>query len=162
MEEVRGMTEEKCCPRLKKEDWDKKEVEWKEKPFYKTKYHSLFHIPINFGAVVGKAMEEITSRGLDEEPAMTFSKEESIFSSTLLIALKRDAKDLETERLSGKYISMIFENGYRQTPKWIREVEKYIEGQGKVAKDFLFWYVTCPRCARKYGKTQTVILAKVV
>ncbi|TET28262.1 hypothetical protein E3J68_03285 [Candidatus Aerophobetes bacterium] len=156
------MTEEKCCPQLKKEDWDKKEVEWKEKPFYKTKYHSLFHIPINFGGVVRKAMEEITSRDLDEEPAMMFSKEESMFSSTLLISLKRDAKDLETERLSGKYISMIFENGYRQTPKWMRELGKYIEGQGKVAKDFLFWYVTCPRCARKYGKTQTVIFAKVV
>ena len=155
------MTEEKCCPQLVKENWDKKEVQWKEKPFYKTKYHSLFHIPINFGGVVRKAMEEISSRSLDEEPLMMFSKEESMFSSILLISLKRDTEDLETEKLSGRYISMIFENGYRQTPKWIKEVERYVEKQGKVAGELLFWYVTCPRCAKKYGKTQTVIFAKV-
>ena len=91
-----------------------------------------------------------------------FSKEESMFSSTLLISLKRDAKDLETERLSGKYISMIFENGYGQTPKWTRQVERYMKEQGKVAVELLFWYATCPKCARKYGKTQKVIFAKVV
>ena len=155
------MAQEKCCPKLIKGDWDKKEVQWKEKPFYKTKYYSLFHIPINFGGVVRKAMEEITSRGLDEEPVMMFSKEDSMFSATLLISLRRDAKDLETVKLSGRYISMIFENGYRQTSKWVGEVRRYVEGQGKVAKELLFWYVTCPRCAKKYGKTQTVIFTKV-
>ncbi len=155
------MTQEKCCLKLVKEDWDKKEVQWKEKPFYKTKYYSLFHIPINFGGVVKEAMEEITSRGLDEEQVMTFSKEDSIFSSTLLLSLRRDAEDLETVKLSGRYISMIFENGYRQTSKWIGKVRRYVEGQGKVAKELLFWYVTCPRCAKKYGKAQTVIFAKV-
>ncbi|GAI76205.1 unnamed protein product, partial [marine sediment metagenome] len=44
---------------------------------------------------------------------------------------------------------------------WPREVKGYIEKQGKVAKELLFWYVTCPKCARKYGKTQTVIFVKV-
>ena len=155
------MAQEKCCPKLVKEDWDRKEVQWKEKPFHKTKYYSLFHIPINFGGVVKKAMEEIASRGLDEEQVMMFSKEDSMFSSTLLLSLRGDAEDLETVKLSGRYISMIFENGYRQTSKWIGKVRRYVEEQDKVAKELLFWYVTCPRCAKKYGKTQTVIFAKV-
>ena len=46
------MAEDKCCVRLDAADWDKKEIEWKDNPFYKAKYRTIFHIPLNIGSVM--------------------------------------------------------------------------------------------------------------
>jgi len=155
------MAEEKCCVRLDAADWDKKEIEWEDKPFYKAKYRTIFHIPLNIGGVVTRTMAELDSRGLAEDPPMMLSKEESMFSSTMLFSLNEDASDLNTEKLSGKYASRLFEGGYREMGKWIRETKLYCSEIGKEAKELLFWYATCPKCAKKYGGVQTVIFAKV-
>lgn len=155
------MSEEKCCPRLNAEDWDRKEMEWNNKLFYRTKYRSIFHIPLNIGSVVTKAIAELDSKGLAEDPTLMLSREESMFSSTMLLSLNQDTSELNTEKLSGKYASRLFEGSYRETRKWVKEIKQYCEGTGKEAKELLFWYVTCPKCAKKYGGAQTVIFAKV-
>lgn len=157
------MDKEKCCPKLDKGEWDKKEFVWKDKPFYKTKYRSAFHIPLNFGGVVTKAMDVLTKHDLLSEPVVMLSKEELMFSSTLLISIKEDvnAEDMPTEKLSGKYLAMLFEGDYRKTGIWVKEMEEYLKEKGKKAEELLFWYVTCPRCTKKYGSAQEVIFAKV-
>jgi len=157
------MDREKCCPRLDKGEWDKKEFVWKEKPFYRTKYRSAFYIPLNLGGVVKKAMDEISGRDLIPEQVMMLSREESMFSSTLLVSIKEDAgaDDLPTEKLSGKYLAMLFEGSYKETGNWVKEMENYLKEKGERVGELLFWYVTCPKCVKKYESAQTVIFAKI-
>jgi hypothetical protein len=37
----------------------------------------------------------------------------------------------------------------------------YVRSKGKEIKKMYFWYTTCPKCAKVYGKNYTVILAMV-
>ena len=48
-----------------------------------------------------------------------------------------------------------------ETPKWIKKVQNYFKEQKKEIKELLFWYVTCPKCTKKYGSAQTVIFARI-
>lgn len=106
-------------------------------------------------------MQKRGSAGLLKDIPIILSKEEGLFSSTLLISLQREAKDLPIERISGRFISMLFEGKYSETPKWIKAMQEHCQKQGKEIKELLFWYITCPKCAKKYGAAQTVIFARI-
>ena len=45
--------------------------------------------------------------------------------------------------------------------KWIKEMEQFVQGKGKESTMQYFYYTTCPKCAKKYGKNYVVLLAKV-
>jgi len=57
--------------------------------------------------------------------------------------------------------SKVFEGPYRDMRKWIREMKAFVETKGKDLKKLYFFYTTCPRCAKKYGKNYVAILAQV-
>jgi hypothetical protein len=40
-----------CCPRFNPDPWDKKIITWEKKLFLQDRVISLFHIPLNYGAV---------------------------------------------------------------------------------------------------------------
>lgn len=150
-----------CCPKLAAEDFDRKVFGWEDKPFYKTKYFSFFHMPLTYGSAVNKAMAELKSRGLAADPTLMLSGEESMFYSSLLIEMSRDGNSVPVRRLSGKFISMFFEGSYRDTGRWVKEVVEYCRSRDYETKELFFFYATCPKCARHYGKAQTVIFAKI-
>ncbi|MFH1126446.1 MAG: hydrolase [Candidatus Altiarchaeota archaeon] len=150
-----------CCPRLKSDDWDKKTFEWKNKPFYKTKYLSFFRIPLTYRGAVKKSLEVLKAKGLVRDPMLMLAEEESMFYSTLLVEMSGDDENLPVRRLSGTYVSMFFEGGYRDTPRWIREMVDYCTIQGERPKELYFFYATCPKCAKYYGSAQTVLFARI-
>ena len=41
-----------CCKRLLPEEWDQKEIVWRDKPFYRDRYFSFLHVPLNFGGKI--------------------------------------------------------------------------------------------------------------
>jgi NMD protein affecting ribosome stability and mRNA decay len=63
--------------------------------------------------------------------------------------------------ISGTFLSKVFEGPYRNMRKWIEEMKTYVQSNDKHLKKFYFFYTTCPRCAKKYGKNYVAILAKV-
>ena len=64
-------------------------------------------------------------------------------------------------RLSGDYLSRVFEGPYKSIPRWIGEMQEYVRSQGKELKSLLFFYLTCPKCAKRNGKNYVALLAKV-
>lgn len=150
-----------CCPILNREEWDRKAWSWDSKPFYKTAYWSFFRIPLTYGGAVKKGLEVLRQKNLLKDPMLMLSGEESMFYSTLLIEMNKDDQSVPVKKLSGNFMSMFFEGEYRDSPKWIREVVEYCMSKGKQTKELYFFYATCPKCAKKYGKAQTVIFAKV-
>lgn len=150
-----------CCPRLKPEDFDRKVFGWKDKPFYKAKYLSFFRMPLTYGSAVKNAMAELKSRNLAADPMLMLSGEESMFYSSLLVEMSRDDSTVPVRKLSGRFLSMLFEGSYRNTSRWVKETVEYCKSQGHETTELYFFYATCPKCARHYGKAQTVIFAKI-
>lgn len=154
-------TETGCCPRFNSEPWDEKEINWKDKLFVKDKVKSIFHIPVNFSKVIIKNMEKIEKAGAKNPDNIMLSNEMSMWSSGLYIAVDKPFPDSQMEKISGTFLSKAFEGPYHHAGKWAKEMKTYVESKGKKIEKMYFWYTTCPRCAKVYGKNYTVIFAKV-
>jgi hypothetical protein len=161
MEKLEETAETGCCPKFNPEPWQEKEVTFKDKLFLKDSVRSILHIPINFGSVMVRNMDKITKAdALSPEP-LVLSDEKSMWKSDLYIAVSKDVPSAEMVKLSGTFLTKAFEGSYSSTSKWIREMKDFIQAKGKEAKKLYFYYTTCPKCAKVYGKNYTVILAQV-
>ena len=54
----------------------------------------------------------------------------------------------------------MFEGPYSASGRWAKEMRAALAAEGHDAKKLYFWYTTCPRCAKAYGKNYTVLLAE--
>jgi hypothetical protein len=161
MDKLYEQSETGCCPRFNPEPWDEKEVTFKDKLFLKDCVKSFMHIPLGFGKVMVKNMERINAAGaLASEPLM-LSDETSLWGSDIYIAVSKEVPGAEMKKVSGRFLSKVFEGLYGNFSKWIREMNDFIRSKGKEAKKIYFFYTTCPACAKAYGKNYTVLLAEV-
>ncbi|MBI2968532.1 MAG: hypothetical protein HYY40_12080 [Bacteroidetes bacterium] len=154
-------TETSCCPRFNPEYWDGKEINWSNKLFVKDQVKCLLHIPLNFSKVVVRNMKKLEDSGTKNPDYIMLSDEMSAWKSNLLIAVDKEVPGAQTEKISGKFISKAFEGHYSNAGKWAREMKQFINGKGLNANKLYFWYTTCPKCAKAYGKNYTVIFAQV-
>jgi hypothetical protein len=92
---------------------------------------------------------------------LILSDEKSLWGSDIYIAVGKEVPGAEMARVSGTFMSKVFEGPYSQTGKWVKEMAAYVESQGKELKNLYFFYTTCPKCAKVYGKNYTVLLAAV-
>jgi hypothetical protein len=149
------------CPRFDPAPWDGKEITWQDRLFLKDRVRSIFHIPMNFDKVMIRNMEKIKSAGaLPHEPLM-FTDENSLWGADVYIAVSREVPGAAIERISGTFLTRVFEGPYKDAGKWAKEMEKYVRSKGKDPKKMYFFYTTCPKCAGYYGKNYTVLLAKI-
>lgn len=150
-----------CCPRFNPEPWDEKEVTFEDRLFLKDHVRSFLHIPLNMGRVMVGNMERIQDAdALAPEPLM-LSDDKSLWGSDIYIAVSKEVPGAEMTRVSGTFLTKVFEGSYSNTGKWVREMKAYVESKGKELKNLYFFYTTCPSCAKVYGKNYTVLLAAV-
>lgn len=143
-----------CCPRFKPEGWDKQELHFKEKLFVKVKAISFFHIPLNMNSVFPKtfkAIEEADAQ--DKEQFIVLSYDPSAWRSEHYFSVTRNVPGLEMVKMTGDYLTKTFEGPYKKVPKWEKEMESFVKSKGKQVLKTLFFYTTCPKCAKFYGKT---------
>jgi len=150
-----------CCPRFDPKPWEDKEIIWKDKLFLKDHVVSLFHIPLNLGKVIVKNMEKIKAADALTQTPLMLSDENSLWGSDIYIAVAKEVPDAKTERISGTFLSKTFEGPYGNIGTWVREMKAFISDKGKALKKLYFFYTTCPKCAKYYGKNYTVLLAKI-
>ncbi|MCX6004940.1 MAG: hypothetical protein NT082_04635 [Chloroflexi bacterium] len=161
MEKLYEQSETGCCPKFNPEPWDEKEITFQDKLFIKDHVKSFLHIPLNFGKVIIKNMEMIKQAdALVAEPLM-LSDEASPWGADIYIAVSKEVPGTKMERILGNYLSKVFEGPYRNAGKWAEEMNDFVKSKGKKPEKTYFFYTTCPRCAKYYGKNYTVILVKV-
>ena len=161
MDKLYEQSETGCCLRFNPEPWDEKEKTLQDKLFLKDHIRSIFHIPLNFGQVMVKNMEKIQKAdALAAEPLM-LSDEKSLWGADIYIAVSKEMSGAEIVKISGTFLSKVFEGSYNNMGKWVKEMQAFVKSKGKELKKMYFFYTTCPRCAKFYGKNYTVILAKV-
>ena len=150
-----------CCPRFDPERWDGKEVTWDEKLFVRDRVKSLFHVPLNFGGVMKRVMTAVeSSQACDPDP-IVLSDENSLWGADVYVAVKKPVPGQRCERLSGTFFTKVFEGPYSRARSWCKEMNALLEKRGQPARKLYYWYTTCPKCAKAYGKNYVVMLAQV-
>jgi hydrolase family protein len=152
---------DECCPRFEPEPWDDKTLTWENRRFVKDRVISIFHIPLNFGAVMRRSMEAIEAAGAKPETVVVLSDENSLWGADVYIEVTKDVPGANMATISGTFLSKVFEGPYRDMGKWVEEMKSFVQGRGKHLRKMYVFYTTCPKCAKKYGKNYVAILAQV-
>jgi hypothetical protein len=145
-------------------------------------HHSLY-VPIRFDKAVIRAFEKI-----DSCPGAALPKEEVVimsdcaspwYTNVLVSVASQEVKGAAVEKISGYFLAKVFEGDYSNIGKWVKEVEKLVpsvrdskevdgtrndKNQVSTRSDKIthyLYYPTCPKCAKKYGKSYVVILASL-
>ena len=150
-----------CCSLIDASKWDEQEFVWDNKLFVKDHVTSFFHIPLNFGTVVGRVQNKIEAAEAYPSDPFWLSDEVSLWGSDFYSTVDREVPDAEMQTISGTFLSKVFEGSYKNMGSWTKEMTAYVEAKGKKVKKLYFYYTVCPKCAKEFGKNYVVILAKV-
>lgn len=151
-----------CCPRFNPSGWDQQELHFKDKLFVKAKTHSLLHIPLDMNYVYGKTFKAIQDEmAYSDTDFVVLSHEKSPWIAEHLFAVSKNVPNQEMIKLSGEFITKVFEGSYKNASKWAQELKLTVESKNKKMKNTYFFYTTCPKCAKVYGKNYVVGLAEV-
>lgn len=150
-----------CCPMFDPEPWEEKEISWQDKLFLKDRVWCLFRIPLNMNRVMRKNMELIMSTdALAPEPLVLYDAQ-SLWTADVYIAVSHEIHGAEMTEISGNFLTKVFEGPYKDCGRWAKAMKDYVKAKGRQLQKIYFFYTTCPKCAKVYGKNYTVILAKV-
>jgi len=149
-----------CCEPFNPEPWQDKEIVWQDKLFVKDHVTSLLHIPLNFGKKVVKNMALIEKANA-KSPYQLMLCDESLWGSDLYIDVAKAVAGGQMAKLSGTFLTKVFEGPYQNAGKWAQEMKEYVAARGKTLKKLYFSYTTCPKCAKAYGKNYVVLFAQI-
>ena len=158
---MNARTADECCPRFDPEPWDEKTLTWEDRRFVKDRVRSFFHIPLNFGAVMKRNIAAIEAAEALCENMVVLADENSLWGADVYIEVAGDVPGAEMATLSGTFLCKVFEGPYRNMRTWIEQMKTFVSEQGKGLRKLYFYYTTCPKCAKKYGKNYVAILAQV-
>jgi len=150
-----------CCAPLDRARWDEQRFTWKDKPFVRGHIRAFMYVPLNFGAVARRLHADIEAAAAYPEEPLGITDESSPWGSDLYIAVDKNVPDVEMSRLSGTFLTKVFEGPYRDARKWVDEMKAYVAAKGETLERIYFYYATCPDCAKKLGKNEVVLFARV-
>jgi len=129
-----------CCPRFNPHGWDEQELHFDDKLFVKAKTRSIFHIPINMGSVFPKilgAIEEAQAGAKDE--FIVLSCDPSAWTGEHYFSVSKEVPGQQMVRLSGNYLTRVFEGPYKNVPLWEKEMKAFVKNKGKQVKKTCFF-----------------------
>jgi len=156
---------DECCPKFSPEKWDEKTHEWNEKPFIKESMPTFFHVP--FPPMIGKKIAKLFDLAKEakaeppKEDWLVLFYDPSAFKSELYMSLKEPIEKGDNVTISGKFESKVFDGSYNAVPKFMKEMDVYLEKKSKKAKNYYVHYAYCPKCSKKFGHNYMVLFAEV-
>ena len=157
--------EQECCPEFNPEPWDNKTHEWINKPFIRKNLPQFMHVPLPFiyAKTLGKMWKDAQDAGAAPEikDFLLLAYDPSPWKSELFMNVTKEVPGAENIKLTGTFISKVFDGPYNHIPKYLNEFRSYLESVEKKAKKYYFYYTTCPKCAKKYGHNYIVAFAEI-
>lgn len=149
-----------CCPKFNPDGWDAQELHFKDKPFVKATSRSMMHVPLNMGQVFSRVQTHAEQAGASSpDDFIVLSRDVSPWSSEHLFSVSKSVPDEEMTTLSGDFITKVFEGPYREVKQWHHDMEQLVHDRNSSPSDIYFFYTTCPKCAKAYGKNYVVAVA---
>lgn len=146
-----------CCPRFNPLGWDGAELHFRDKPFLRATTHSIAHVPIDMGRVFTRVQRAIDSAGARMDgQTLVLSHELSAFADEHLFACDRPVPGEDRVTLSGDYLTRVFEGPYAEAQHWHGEMQDLARQKGYAPGKVYFFYTTCPKCQKVYGKNPVV------
>jgi hypothetical protein len=152
-----------CCPVPNVDAWDKKEITFADQRFVRMYTRSFFYVPLNMGKIMTKLYDLVdkSDAALAMEQSMILSHDLSPWKAEQLYAVDKPIEGVDNVNLSGSFVTRVFEGPYKDAEKWHKEMISYAKEQGHEATTVYFFYTTCPKCAKHYGKNYVIGLAKI-
>ena len=151
-----------CCPRFNAKGWDGQILHFEDKPFLRATTRSLAHVPINMGKVFSRVLGKIeAAKAADPEHSIVMSRDLSAFAGEHLFAVTAEVPGEEKITLSGDYLTKVFEGPFSKVGAWHGEMQALAKAKGRAANAVWFYYTTCPKCAKIYGRNPVVGLVEL-
>ena len=146
-----------CCPRFNPEGWDDQVLHFDRKPFVRATTRSLAHVPLNMGRVFARVQNALEVSGAEDiAQRLVLSRDPSAFQGEHLFAVKSPVAGDEMAELSGDFLTRSFEGPYSGVRDWYGDMQRAARRRGHEPGDVWFFYTTCPKCAKAYGKNPVV------
>jgi len=156
---------EVCCPEFDRAPWDNKKHIWIDKLFMKDTVPELFHIPLPsmYGKVITRMWKKANDAGVapDLKDFLLLAHDPSPFKGELFLSITKEIPGEDNVKLSGTFMSKVFDGPYNHVPKYMKEMDGYLVSLKMKAKKYYFYYAYCPKCAKKYGHNYMVAFAEV-
>ncbi len=151
-----------CCPKFNPKGWDGQDLHFKDKPFLRATTRSVAHIPLNMGSVFTRVNGEIQDAdAYDPDDFIVLSRDLSAWKAEHLFAVSKPVEGEEANTLSGDFVTKVFEGPYRDAKDWFGEMQAISRQHGVETDDIYFFYTTCPKCAKAYGKNYIIGVARI-
>lgn len=154
-----------CCSEFDPALWEGKIHVWENKLFVKDSIPAFLHIPLP--GKIDKLMTGMLKKLQDAEatPAteefLVLTKDCSLWRSDYFFSVTKEVPEEENVRISGKFISKVYDGPYRDIPKFMKQARQAVEESGHKVGDFYIYYTTCPKCAKKYGHNYMVVFVGI-
>ena len=152
-----------CCTLPNVAAWDEQEVTFEDKPFIRMQTRSFLHVPLNMSKVMTALQAAAETAGVEMPPqeAMILSRELSAWKAEQLYAVSKEIPGMDNVTLNGTFMTKVYEGPFQNAKKWHEDLMSYVKKSGREAKDTYFFYTTCPKCAKHYGKKYGIGFAAV-
>jgi hypothetical protein len=112
------------------------------------------------GSKIVKNIGLIEKAGAKPPYQLMLTDEKSLWGSDIYIDVLKEVPGAQMAKLSGVFLTKVFEGPYQDAAKWAKQMEEYVKNKGKELKKLYFSYTTCPNCAKAYGKNYVVLFAQ--
>ncbi len=151
-----------CCPKFNPEGWDAQELHFENKEFVRATTVSLMHIPINMGPVLNRVGHNIENANAhDPDNCIVLSRDISAWKAEHLFSVSNPVAQEESVSLSGDFITKVFEGPYHHAKNWHQEMKELARARGGEYDEVYFFYTSCPKCAKAYGRNYIVGVARI-
>ena len=157
------INETQCCAIPDISGWDHEVVVFENKNFIRSHTRSFMYVPMNMASVMTKLSQVVQAAQVSMPPneAMILSHDLSPWRAEQLYAVTSPIEGADNVVLNGEFASMVFEGPYGDAKLWMEGIRGYAKSLGRVTGGVYFFYTTCPKCAKHYGKNYVIALAKV-
>jgi hypothetical protein len=162
---ISKINEQECCPKFDPKPWDEKTIEWKNKLFVRKSIFTLFYMPLGMDSIIKKTIKQMTeSKTMPERNNwLMLAYSPSMWKTELYFYITKHIDGLDNVRLSGKFLTKVYEGSFNECGNWVKDIKDYIKRKtGKEPKKIFANYTTCPKCAKKYGKNYVVMFAQIL
>ncbi len=155
-------TETGCCPRFDPAAWDELEVRIENRLFLLARTWNFLHIPLNMGSMMTRTWAKIqAAEAAPGDDFLVLSTDPSPWRGEHYFAVTKDVPNAEMVRLTGDFLVKVYEGPYHDAGKWVKDMQSRVTSAGKPFRKLYFFYTTCPKCAKYFGKNYVVAFAEI-